>query len=100
MANLLPLLLPQLLNQQNIRITNSNTQAGGGAVLNPTNQTNANPSDPTQQQQQFMPNPNNISQMIGPTTRLQFIVPGEQFDLYGLIDKLLNFILLLILLFL
>ena len=89
MANLLPLLLPQLLNQQNIRITNLNaqSQAAGGAVLNPTSQTNANPSDPTQQQQQqqqFMPNPNNISQMIGPTTRLQFIVPGEQFDLYGL----------------
>ena len=87
MANLLPLLLPQLLNQQNIRITNLNTQSQA-AGLNPTSQTNANPSDPIQQQQQqqqqFMPNPNNISQMIGPSTRLQFIVPGEQFDLYGL----------------
>lgn len=69
----MPLLLPQLLNQ-NFRMTS----------FNPVDPEQSN----QQQQQQNVPtsgpqtNPP-MAQRIGPTTRLQFIVPGEQFDLYG-----------------
>jgi hypothetical protein len=98
MANLLPMLLPQLFGQNmnpNIRMSfmnpqmNQNQNSTNSAVGTPTDpsaatneQSYATFSSGTQSNSSSNNQPNISAHRMGPT-RLQFIVPGEQFDLYG-----------------
>lgn len=73
MTNLLPLLLPQLMNQ---------TLTAVGSASSPQSHQQS-PNITISSNMSGMSGTPTIAQRVGPTTRLQFIVPGEQFDLYG-----------------
>ena len=96
MSNLLPMLLPHLFGQnmnQNIHMSFMNPQMSQDQ--NSANSAAGTPFDPTHatpeqshvtfssgtQSSSSNNQPNISAHRMGPT-RLQFIVPGEQFDLY------------------
>ena len=74
--------------QQLLANSNNMAQLNRRMNVNMNVQTDQGAQQPSQPQPSTQEHPHiqHRIQRIGPTTRLQFMLPGEQFDLYGFLD--------------